>query len=160
VAIWLWTASRVATIKGGGRIDGDVARNNTHAPTAGAPFGVFVVGERAGGDGEKGAAGKVGLLDPALENVGFSGPSGCVDHDIAAGIKGADGISLPAVRQDKFLKSGEGVGQHNAGRCSARAGGQIQDALRGFAAGLKRAVREHFPLDWLRLVTWRTAGNL
>jgi hypothetical protein len=25
---------------------------------------------------------------------------------------------------------------------------------------LKREAREHSPLDWLRWVTWRTAGNL
>ena len=152
-AIWLWTASRVATIRGAaGSMVTSPVMMPTRQPRARHSAYLSFASARVGT--------RFAHILIAFENVGFSSPGGCIDHDIAAGIKGADGIGLPAVRQDKFLKSGEGVGQHSEERCSARAGGQIPDALRGFAANLKREAREHSALDWLRWVTWRTAGNL
>ena len=115
--------------EGGGGVDGDVAGDDADAPAAGAPFGVFVVGEGARWDGEEGAAGEIGLLGPALEDVGFAGAGGGVDDDVAAGFEGADGRSLPAVGEDEFLEAGKGVGQHRVRRCAAVAGGQIPDAV-------------------------------
>jgi hypothetical protein len=101
-------------------VDGDVAGDDAHAPAAGAPFGVFVVGEGAGGDGEQRAAGEIRLLGPALEDVGFAGAGGCVDHNVAAGLEGTDRLGLPAVGEDEFLKAGESVGQHGIERARAR----------------------------------------
>ncbi len=117
--------------EGGAGVDGDVASDDTDAPAAGAPFGVFIVGEGAGGDGEEGAAGEVGLLGPAFEHVGFAGAGGRVDDDVAAGFESADGGGLPAVGEDEFLKAGESVGQHAARvrvvgagvKCRAQIGG-------------------------------------
>jgi hypothetical protein len=103
----------------GGGVNGDVAGDDAHAPTPGTPFGVFVVSEGAGGDGEERAAGEIRLLSPALEDVGFAGAGGSVDHDVAASLKGTDRLGLPAVGEDKFLKAGESVGQHEIERARA-----------------------------------------
>jgi hypothetical protein len=104
----------------GGGVNGDVAGDDAHAPTPGTPFGVFVVGKGARWDGKERAAGEIRLLSPALEDVGFAGAGGSVDHDVAASLKGTDRLGLPAVGEDEFLKAGESVGQHKIERARAR----------------------------------------
>ena len=86
---------------GGVGRDGQVAGGDADAPAAGAPFGVFVVGQGAGRHGEDRAAGEVALLDEAFENMGFPGAGGRVHDRVPSRLQGAHGLSLPGVRQHK-----------------------------------------------------------
>ena len=59
----------------------DVARADAHVPTGGAPLGVLVVGQRAGGHGEHGLTLERGIQQ--LEHVGLARAGGRVDDQVA-----------------------------------------------------------------------------
>ncbi|MEY2598769.1 MAG: hypothetical protein RLZZ142_1028, partial [Verrucomicrobiota bacterium] len=80
-----------------GAVEGlaQVACGDADLPSPFAPLGEFVIGERAGGDGEDGLPFKGGVEE--FEDEGFAGTGGRVNHDIASLAQGLDGALLPEV---------------------------------------------------------------
>ena len=72
-----------------------VACANAHVPASGAPFGIFVVGQRAGRHREHGLSFERGIKQ--LEDVCLTRAGGSVDDHVASGAQGADGLLLPQV---------------------------------------------------------------
>ena len=84
----------------------EVARGDAYVPTTRAPFGEFVVGQGAGGDGVNGLAAILGLVGPELENERLARARGGLHHDILARTQRANGLLLPKVRDGDLVKGG------------------------------------------------------
>ena len=95
---------------GCGKVVGEVAGGDADVPFPGAPFGEFVVGEGAGGDGVDGLAAIAAEVGPEFEDQGFAGAGGRVDDDVLAGAEGGDGLLLPEVGDHDALERGEAPG--------------------------------------------------
>jgi hypothetical protein len=93
---------------------GEVAGGDADVPAAGLPFGEFIVGECAGGDGVDGLVWVAALFAPEFEDERFTGAGGSLDDDIEAVAEGGDGLLLPEVGYDDAGEAGlaiELVGQ-------------------------------------------------
>ena len=92
---------------GGLEIFREVAGGDADVPAAGAPFGEFVVGERARRDGVNGLAAIFSLLRPEFEDEGFARASRGVDDDITTRAQRGDGLLLPEVGHGDLIERRE-----------------------------------------------------
>jgi hypothetical protein len=119
-------------------IHAKVAGHDADVPVAGAPLGEFVVGEGAGGNGEERAAGEIGLLGPALEDVGLARARGRVDDHVLPFAERGQREGLPPVRQHQFLQTGERVGEHVRSVCGRGGASNGACARDGDSSRLRR----------------------
>ena len=92
---------------GGVEIFGEVAGGDADIPAASAPFGEFVIGEGAGGDGVDGLAAIFAAVGPKLEDQGLARAGGGLDDDVLAGTQRGDGLLLPEVGNGDLIQGGE-----------------------------------------------------
>ena len=90
----------------------EVSGHDAHLPTPRAPLGELIVGQGPRRHGEKRSPTKRGLLHPAFEHVGLSGPRWCADNHIPARPQALQSQRLPPVGQHQLLQAGEGVVEH------------------------------------------------
>ena len=90
-----------------GKVLAQVAGGDADIPAARAPFGQFVIGQGAGGDGVNGLAAVFSLIGPKLENQGLARAGRGLDDDVPALAQGGDGLLLPEVGKGDALEGGK-----------------------------------------------------
>ena len=98
--------SSVATRTGALEILRQVAGGDADVPAARAPFGEFVVGQRAGRHGVDGLAAVLALVGPELEDQRLARAGGRLHDDVLALAQGGHGLLLPEVGHGDLVEGG------------------------------------------------------
>ena len=91
---------------GGFEIFGEVARGDPDVPTARAPFGELVIGQRARGHGVDGLAAILAVVRPQFKDQRLTRASGGMDDDVLSVAQCGHGLLLPEVRHGHLVQSG------------------------------------------------------
>ena len=119
-----------------GRVEifAEVTGRDADVPATRSPFGQFVIGQSAGGDGVDGLAVGLAVVGPQLEDQRLARTGRRVDDDILARAQRGHGLLLPQVR-DRDLVEGRGFGELTLVGWHAATIGQGPERETGFFAG-------------------------